>query len=352
MSLFDDPPLRDFPDRAFRRLLEDPANLRDLLAAAHPGLSPHLDFSRVERVQRDFLMEDWRERECDLFFRIPYKTPDMEQWVVVCVLVEHQSAPDPRMPLRMLLYAVLYWEREWKKWEDHHEAYEPLRLTPIVPVVFYTGHVPWNASRELADLIGGPEEFRPFAPRWDTLFWNLSEQSPDALLSSAAAWLQALAVVRAEEEDPTGFRAVFGRVLQRLAERRETERMRALDLLWFVLSWAAHRRPRREKEDLLVTLEANVPDPETQKEIVAMSDTLDQTWAEWAEAQAQEREQRSERLGQLSNARHVLRALLEEKFGTVPEALAERIEACQDLDRLNSCARQVLRINSPEELTL
>ena len=27
MALFDDPPLHDFPDRAIRRLLADPANL-------------------------------------------------------------------------------------------------------------------------------------------------------------------------------------------------------------------------------------------------------------------------------------------------------------------------------------
>ena len=32
MALFDDPPLRDFPDRAIRRLLMDPHNLRDLIA--------------------------------------------------------------------------------------------------------------------------------------------------------------------------------------------------------------------------------------------------------------------------------------------------------------------------------
>jgi hypothetical protein len=32
--------------------------------------------------------------------------------VLVCVLVEHRSGPDARMPLRALVYAVLYWERE------------------------------------------------------------------------------------------------------------------------------------------------------------------------------------------------------------------------------------------------
>jgi len=226
MALFDDPPLRDFPDRAIRRLLEDPANLGELLGAVHPELSRHLDFSRVEPVKRTFLMEDWRERECDLFFRVPYRTPTMEQWILVCVLLEHQSAPDPRMPLRLLIYAALYWEGEWKQWEDKHEAYEPLRLTPIVPIVFYTGQTAWNASRNLADLIAGPDEFRPFAPQWQTLFWNLSEQDPEVLLSSAEAWLQALAVVRAEGEELATFQGVLRRVLPRL------EQLRAASVTW------------------------------------------------------------------------------------------------------------------------
>ena len=33
MSFADEPPLHDFPDRAIRKLLEDPGNLRNLLAA-------------------------------------------------------------------------------------------------------------------------------------------------------------------------------------------------------------------------------------------------------------------------------------------------------------------------------
>ena len=36
MSLFDEPLLHDFPDRAIRKLLEDPRNLRDLLRAVVP----------------------------------------------------------------------------------------------------------------------------------------------------------------------------------------------------------------------------------------------------------------------------------------------------------------------------
>jgi hypothetical protein len=418
MPLFDDPPLRDFPDRAMRRLLEDPANLGELLGAVQPELSRHLDFSRVEPVKRTFLMEDWRERECDLFFRVPYRTPTMEQWILVCILLEHQSAPDPRMPLRLLIYAALYWEGEWKHWEDRHQAYEPLRLTPIVPIVFYTGQTAWTASRNLADLIAGPDEFRPFAPQWQTLFWNLSEQDPEVLLSSAEAWLQALAVVRTEGEELATFQGVLRRVLPRLERLCGQQRIRALDLLWFVLSWALRRRPRRERKELEEIIRASLADPEAQKEVATMSKSLDMTWEqemrviaeerakvmaqgmaeerakvmaeerarvlaeEWAKAMAEERakilaeerakvmaeerakvlaEERAkvmaeamlqewEKLVLLRLCRDNLRALLQERFGVIPDTVLQRIEACDDLERLKAALRQIVHINAPEEL--
>src|SRR5262249_1506146 len=134
MSLFDQPPLHDFPDRAIRRLLADPANLRDLMAALLPDLVERFDFGGVEEVGREFVLEDWRRRESDLFFRVPFRTltEQAAEWALVCLLIEHQSEADPVMPLRVLLYAVLFWENEWRAWEGEHPAGEALRLTPVI----------------------------------------------------------------------------------------------------------------------------------------------------------------------------------------------------------------------------
>ena len=170
MSLLNDPPLRDFPDRAIRRLLMDPHNLRDLIADVAGDLAAALDFDRTEPIDREFLLEDWRRRESDLLFRVPFRTPAGAPPALVCVLVEHQSSPDPSMPLRMLLYAVLYWEREWKAWEGTHPRSQPLELTPVLPVIFHTGIEPWRTHRELAELFAGPPGLRPVAPHWPLLF--------------------------------------------------------------------------------------------------------------------------------------------------------------------------------------
>src|SRR5262249_16009699 len=151
----------------------------------------------------------WRRRESDLLFRIPYHTAEGDQPALVCVLIEHQSRPDPVMPLRMLLYAVLYWEREWKEWGRQRDLGERLRLSPVVPLIFHTGPTPWKANRELIDLIGGPEAARAFAPRWQPLFWDIAEHSSSELLQATEEWLVALSVVRAERDDESQFRTTL-----------------------------------------------------------------------------------------------------------------------------------------------
>jgi hypothetical protein len=355
MPLFDDPPLHDFPDRAIRRLLETPANLRELLTAAVPDIAPHLDYERIEWQDRSFLMEDWRNRESDLLFRIPFRSPTAESPVLVCILLEHQSAPDPRMPLRVLIYAALYWEREWKAWEDRHDPGVPLRLTPILPIVFHTGAQPWNTNRSLAELIGGPEEFRPFAPQWQPLFWDLAEQDPHRLLTAAGAWLQALSVVRSERAERAEFEAVLAQVLPRLVELRQREEIRGHDLLWFVLSWALRRRPQEDREQLRTFLQTTIAD-ETMREVIAVSNPLGQTYDEWWQQQVEERAAASAAESaartELQTRREVLRDLLQDRFGTVPEEVLRLIEACDDPARLKAALRQVMRIQAPADLPL
>src|SRR5262245_3980462 len=116
--LFDNPPLHNFPDRAFRMALEHPQNLRDAVAAALPDLAPRLDFAHGEYLRPEFLLQDWRGREADLLFRVPYLDPSgAAEPVLICLLLEQQSRPDPLMPLRILLYAVLFWEQQRKEYE-------------------------------------------------------------------------------------------------------------------------------------------------------------------------------------------------------------------------------------------
>lgn len=110
-------PPHDFPDQAIRAQLEQPENLRELLHEVLGDLADGFRCEEREILPREFPLDDWRHRESDLLFRIPYQVEKETLAVLVCVLIEHQSQPDPVMPLRTLRYVLLHWEREWKAWQ-------------------------------------------------------------------------------------------------------------------------------------------------------------------------------------------------------------------------------------------
>ena len=268
MSFFTDPPLHDFPDRAHRLLLEHPDNLRDLIRAAAPDVADGFVFSQARKLDRSLPLPDWRRRESDLLFSIPWKAPDgAAVEALVCLLVEHQSQEDAAMPLRTLLYAVLFWEREWKAWEDRRDRGAPLRLTPVLPIIFHTGREPWAAPRAFADLFAVPEALRPMLLPWGPRFWDLPMQPLDSLRQAEGEWLWAMAVVRAEREGMADFRAVAEEVYHRLAPLKAIDPVRWHDLIWFVLSWSIRRRPKEERQDLIALAAASHEEAIVKREV-------------------------------------------------------------------------------------
>jgi putative YhgA-like transposase len=216
-----------------------------------------------------------------------------------------------------------------------------LRLTPILPIVFYTGATPWNASREMPDLFAGPQELRAFAPQWPMLFWDLSAQDPQALLSSASAWLQALAIVRTEGEELATFETAFRQVCESLDRLKSSQRMRALDLLWFVLSWGMKRRPGGERQHLQEIARDSASEPAAREEVERMSKVLGETWEEEV----------SRRTNQMT-LRKVIRMILERRVGPLPQSLADKLAACQEVDRLTELTSEALDVSSLDELRL
>src|SRR5262249_25108592 len=131
--------IREFPDRGTLWLLEDPAMLQDLLRLLEPELAARLDFARAQRINRSFVPADLQKQESDLIFQVPFVGPGEGPEVWVYVLLEHQSRPDPLMPLRLLACMVELWQSQVREWEDARLPAAQRHLRPVVPVVLYTG---------------------------------------------------------------------------------------------------------------------------------------------------------------------------------------------------------------------
>jgi hypothetical protein len=353
---------REFPDRAVRDALVWPDNLHDLLRRTHPHLADRLDYSRLETVSRTYVLDDWRQRELDVLVRLPLLGGEGGE-VLVCVLVEHLTNPDPVMPLRLLLDAVLFWEQQWRQWEQGHDFGVPLRLTPVLPVVLVTGLQPWNTNRSLADLFDGPDELRVYAPQWPMQLAELVARTPAELLASGQPFWQALAVARAERAEAGEFRAVFLEALERLAPLAQANRVGWERLLQVLLGWGLLRRGRREHAGLIEAVQQSRLDALLQQEVIHMIENVEMTWEQEllstgeargraegeargrAEGEARGRaegEARGRAEGALQTLRDVVRRLLRQHFGELPPEVLARIEQAERpaleaaVERINS----------------
>src|SRR5207245_10978756 len=160
---------RDAGDRMSVESLQHAENLREFLEQAVPDLAAGFDCTRARLLDREFPLEDWRRREADLPFEIPYRLGDTEVWALVCVLLEHQSDTDPLMPLRLLLFAVLYWDRQWHAWEKLRPPRPALCLNPVLPIVLYAARRLCASNASLREMLGEPSAFHAFVPDWRPL---------------------------------------------------------------------------------------------------------------------------------------------------------------------------------------
>jgi hypothetical protein len=110
--------IHEFPDRAIRWLLETPDNVKGLLLAAVDDLAKHIDYSRLQRLDRTFISDNFRKREADLVFTAPFTDEQETREVIIYILIENQSTVDPTMPFRILSYMLRIWESQREEFES------------------------------------------------------------------------------------------------------------------------------------------------------------------------------------------------------------------------------------------
>jgi len=310
--------IREFSDRSTLWLLEDPANLRDLLRILEPGVADCLEFDRAQRVNRSFIQADLRKRESDLIFRIPVRLDDeAESDVWVYILLEHQSAPDRELPLRLLRYMTQLWDLQRREWNDRNLPISERLLSPVVPLVLYTGTQGWSRPLRLADLLAGPEALLRFAPDWETLRLNLHETTPELLtgVNTAIGW--ALEVMRTERAPPELLRQTLAEAFHGLEALTEEQAGQWFRVVWYFLLLIFHRREPSECTELDATIwnELRRSKFREEEEVARMSMTM----AEFVREQGRVE-------GEACGLRRGLIVSLESKFGPLPPSALSTID--------------------------
>jgi hypothetical protein len=112
--------VREFAQNGLKLLLEHPRNVQELLAVTSHDVVGLIDLERMRRVPTTFVQRDYRHLEADVVLHAPLRRQRGRRGVMVYILIEHQSEPDPLMAFRVLEYVVQIYKAQVRQWERRH----------------------------------------------------------------------------------------------------------------------------------------------------------------------------------------------------------------------------------------
>ena len=177
-------------DMMVHAVLSDLAEATSFLHRHLPQeVSQALNWSTLTLLEGSFVDEDLRASEADFLYAIERSSDEESVWIYV--LLEHQSAPDRWMRLRLLKYCCRIWEMSFRGHPDQRE------LRAIVPLVFYQGARSWSYSSEFADLFAEPVRDWPGVPRFSHGLIDQSGMQPDEVQGELKARMMQLLLLAA-----------------------------------------------------------------------------------------------------------------------------------------------------------
>src|SRR5438067_3465361 len=166
--------VRNFKENGIKLLLENGANVRDLLNMVGETAAADMDFSRMTVERTHFVKPRYRHLLGDMLLRVPLRLLTGAS-VFVYILIEHQSDPDRFIMLRTAEYLVEVYAWQKRAWDDKHTSNAALLLQPVIPVVFYTGTEHWDRITSLPHLVQEGSRFQSMIPQFQPHFLNLPE---------------------------------------------------------------------------------------------------------------------------------------------------------------------------------
>lgn len=322
--------IRNFPQNGMKLLLEDPANVRDLLRI--------LDYPEIDRIAFDamtverttYVAPDYRHVEADVVLSAPFRISESRQSrkrITLYVLIEHQSEPDRFMVFRVLEYVVQIYKAQMRDWVHEHGNASEFEFQPVLPIVFYTGKRSWKRLRRFAELTAGQELLGRVLPTIRPLFLNLSAIPVARLRQAGLSFARILELFRERDVDYEDLQGLLSEIMHDLQDLPRHEHERWLNLMNYLIAMVYHYREADEQPRLLGIIDQSVAD-DVKKEIEMIKRT-------GAEAFRDE--------GGLRDLRSALRELLLVKFGNVPAAVTARIKNEPDRGVITEWMKNVVK---------
>jgi predicted transposase/invertase (TIGR01784 family) len=273
-----------------------------------PELLARVDLASLSLESGSFVDEALRERHTDLLFSLRLDGRDAR----IYLLFEHQSGPDPWMPLRLLRYMLRIWES--------CVAGGATLLPVVIPVVLHHGSAGWRAPTRFEALFDLPPEAAELTPHFRFLLDDLGIQSEAALFGRAASACTRLVLTALQQARSDRDLAELLRSWRKLIHEllRAPDGRRALEL---VFRYLFEVRGAAEFDAAGATI--HEIDTGTESE-----ETM-QTIAQMLESRGMERGRQE---GRQEGRREFFLGLLERDFGELPAHARERVMASDDAE--------------------
>lgn len=124
-------------DNSYKLLFSFPELVRDLLTGfVQEDWVGQLDFSTLDKASHSYVINDLRDREDDLVWRVRWG----DGWLYVYLLIEFQSRVEHHMAVRIMTYLGLLYQDLMRQKALTSKG----RLPLVLPVVLYNGERRWR----------------------------------------------------------------------------------------------------------------------------------------------------------------------------------------------------------------
>jgi hypothetical protein len=340
------PLIREFPDRSIRWLLETPDNLHGLLSVVVGDLAKRIDYSRTELLNRTFILDDFRKREADIIFKVPFFSPKDNgsiSKVIIYILIENQSTVDRMMPFRMLSYMMQVWNMEMQEWESDNIPLRQRYFRPILPVVFYTGSQHWESPLEMKQLVKIPDGLEMLIPQFKIFLLNLKSTAPEQLVSEDNPFGWVLRVMQKEDQTTEEFKKELSLAVTHLEQMPLEKLSDWQKLMYFLFMFIYNRRDPRERSELLKVVETNVVERIRREEVDKMGRTIAQALIEEGMVEGIEKGKKE---GLSQGMQQMIFETLELRFEIAPISLIEAISNVMNVNTLRILQRYAVQSGS------
>ena len=159
------------------------------------GWAEQIDQASLVRIDKSFILQDFRNKEADVVYRAQMKDRD----VIFYVLLELQSRVDYLIPYRLLLYMTEVWRDLFRSTTKKEAERKNFSLPVIVPIVLYNSKGSWTVPLNFKETLAGYEMFGTQALDFQYILINVHSYKEKELLELADLFGAVFLVDQAED---------------------------------------------------------------------------------------------------------------------------------------------------------